>query len=111
MGSTSAYRCTGPDMTEGCIWEDAPYQVGQNGVAWKIQDVVFGQNNRYNTTFGAVYFRTGDYCNFQAFMSYTHTWDNAEISSISIGWGSVNVITSNSAKSWTKAIASAPSLC
>lgn len=109
--NTSAYRCTGPDMAEGCVEVDAPFEVNQKGVAWKIQDVMFGHNNRYNMQFGSVLFRTQDHCSLQAFMSYTHTWDNAQISSISVGLGSINVVTSNTAKSWTKAIASAPSLC
>lgn len=108
--SSIAYRCSDGQGYD-CTKIDAPYDVNQKGVAWKFQDVIYGADSRYNMRAGDFYFRTGDVCSFQAFASYTHTWDNAEISSITLGWGSLGVITTNSDKSWTKAIAGPPTSC
>lgn len=106
----SAYRCSFVDGRD-CSAVDGPYDVSQKGVAWKMQDVVYGQDSRYNMRAGDFYFRTGDICDFQAFTSYTHTWGNAEISEVNIGWGSLGVVVANSNNYWTKSMAGSTSNC
>jgi hypothetical protein len=106
----SAYRCSFVDGRD-CSAVDGPYEVSQKGVAWKMQDVVYGQDSRYNMRAGDFYFRTQDICDFQAFTSYTHTWGNAEISEVNIGWGSLGVVVANANNSWTKSMAGSASNC
>lgn len=108
--SSIAYHCSDGQGYD-CTSIDSPYIVNQKGVAWKFQDVIYGVDSKYNMRAGDFYFRTGDICSFQAFASYTHTWDNAEISSITLGWGTLGVITTNSDKSWTKAVSGPPTSC